>query len=182
MRAGWRGDRRGVQLLLAERGPSDLPLLDPDRSLTGRLVELDQQDLAGPVLVQGDGLRGAGVGVRDAAGLGLLRGVPVAEREVVEAGRGDLVGRDDDLVALRLAGDRDGAVDHADTPGRRAFVGRDIEVAERTVRGPLRREDRAVDDDVAGAAGGRSAGPASGPSRSRRRRRCRRAPLRSYAR
>ena len=51
------------------------------------VLELDEQDLAGPVLVEGDGLGRAGVGVRDAAGLGLLGGVPVAEREVVEAAR-----------------------------------------------------------------------------------------------
>ena len=80
------------------------------------LVELDEQHLAGAILVERHGLGGAGVGVRDGAGLADLGRVPVAEREVVEVGRGDLVGRDDDLVAVGLARDGDGAVDHADPP------------------------------------------------------------------
>ncbi len=121
-----------------------------DGTALADLVELDEQDLAGAVLVERDRLRRAGVGVGHAAGLRLLGGVPVTEGQVVEAGRGDLIGRDDDLVAVRLARDRDGAVDHPDVPRRRGAGGLGVEVAERAVRGSLGREDRAVDDRVAG--------------------------------
>ena len=131
-------------------------------------VELDQEDLARPILVEGDRLRRAGVGVCHAAGLAALGGVPVTEGEVVEAARGDLVGRDDDLVAVGLARDRDRAVDHPDVPGHRGrFGGRrgDIvgDVGERAVRGALGREDPAVDDGVERGEVDRRDGPGRGP-------------------
>ena len=122
---------------VTERRPSDL-------------LELDQEDLAGAVLVEGDGFGRARIGVGDPAGARLLRRVPVPERQVVEAGRGHLVGRDDDVVALGLAGDRDGAVDHAEPPGRRRIARLAGEVAQRTVRRALRGEHRAVHDHVTG--------------------------------
>ncbi len=74
----------------------------------------------------------------------------MAEGEIVEPGRGDLLGRDHDLVAVGLARDRDGAVDHPDVPGhgcvggpRGGNVGGNV--LERAVRGALGREDAAVD-------------------------------------
>ncbi len=100
------GDRGGIDLELGEPGPSDLSLVDRRGPLAGLLVELDQQDLARPVLVEGDRLGRAGVGVRDGPGLAALGGVPVTEGEVVEPGRGDLLGRDHDLVTVGLARDR----------------------------------------------------------------------------
>ena len=119
------------------------------------LLELDEEHLAGPVLVEGDGLRGAGVGVGDAAGLALLRRMPVAEGEVVETARADLVGRDDDVVAIGLAGDRDRPVDHRRrATSRRPFCPATSRSLQRAVRRALGREDRAVDDDVAGRRGG----------------------------
>ena len=47
----------------------------------------------------------------------------MAEREVVEVARRDLLGRDDDLVAVGLALDRERRVQQADVP-RRAVVRR----------------------------------------------------------
>ena len=108
------GDGRGVELEPCSNG-----VLPTCRSSTvtvrapAVVVELDEEHLAGPVLVEGDRLGRAGVGVGDAARLGLLGRVPVAEREVVEAARGDLVGRDHDLVASVLPGIAIDAVDHA---------------------------------------------------------------------
>ena len=102
-----RGDARGIELDLLEARPADLALLDHDRLLVVPFIEGDEEDLAGPVLVQGDRLRGTRVGVDGRAGLARLCGVPVAEGEVVDARRGDLLRRDDDLVAVGLAGDRD---------------------------------------------------------------------------
>jgi hypothetical protein len=73
----------------------------------------------------------------------------MTEGEVVEARRGDLVGREDDLVAIGLAGDGDGAVDHADVPGRDRCRGHGSgDIPERAVRRPLRLEDRADDEGV----------------------------------
>jgi hypothetical protein len=75
----------------------------------------------------------------------------VPEREVVEAGRRDLLLRDDDLVAVRTVGDRERAVDDADVPRRPRLRRRvDVHVAERAVRRALRREDRGVDRRVEG--------------------------------
>ena len=66
-------DARGVELELLEPRRADLVLLDRDRASAAGLLELDQEDLAGAVLVEGDGFRRARVGVRDPAGPGLLR-------------------------------------------------------------------------------------------------------------
>ena len=123
----------------------------------------DQEDLAGPILVEGDRLGGAGVGVGDGSGLADLRRVPVAEGEVVQAGRGDLVGRDDDLVAIGLARDGDRAVDHADPPGGRDPLDIGVKPGERTGRRALRGEDPTVDDDVAGRQVDVAARPGEGP-------------------
>ena len=76
--------------------------------------------------------------------------MPVTEGQVIEAGRGHLVGREDDVVALGLARDGDRAVDHAEPPGRRRIAGLAGEVAQRAVWRALRGEHRAVDDHVAG--------------------------------
>jgi hypothetical protein len=78
----------------------------------------------------------------------------MAEREVVETARGDLIGRDDDLVVLGLARDRDRAVDDADPPGggrvRRvgSFGRRSTDPQKRTVWRALGREDLADHDEV----------------------------------
>ena len=153
------GHAAGVELELLELRRADRALLHLDRAPRGVRGQLDEEDLASPVLVERDRLRRPGVAVRDRTGLAGLGRVPVAERQVVEAGRGDLVRRDDDLVVLGLARDDDRAVDHADPPGRRdpRHVGR--EASQRTVRRALRREDRTVHDGVDGRAGGRTAGP-----------------------
>src|SRR3954447_26639453 len=99
-----------------EAGLADGPLVDRHRVLAGGLVEGHQQDLAGAILVDRHRLRGAGVGVGRRAGLALLRRVPVAEGEVVEPRRRDLLLGDDDLVVLRAFRDRDRAVNDADVP------------------------------------------------------------------
>ena len=67
MSAGWVATVAASSWTASKRRPADLALLDLDRAPAGDLVELDEQDLAGAVLVERDGLRGAGVGVRDAA-------------------------------------------------------------------------------------------------------------------
>src|SRR4029079_16944005 len=149
---GWLGrDTGGVEVkLLAPRLP-DGTLRDRDAAASRRLLELDQQHLAGAVLIDGDGLGRTRIRVCDPAGLGLLDRMPMAERQVVETARADLVGRDHDIVAIGLAGDRDRAVDHADVPGRATLLTRDVDVLHRTVRRLLGREDRSVHDDIAGA-------------------------------
>ena len=143
-------DGGGVDLDLGEARPADLVLLDRHLPPPGALVELDEEDLAGPILVEGDRLGRARVGVGDRARAADLRRVPVAEREVVETAGGDLVGRDDDLVAVGLARDRDGAVDHADPPGRGRAVGRGrpVEALQRALGRPFRAEDAGLDDGV----------------------------------
>jgi hypothetical protein len=73
----------------------------------------------------------------------------VPEGQVVEVGRGDLVGRDDDVIGVGLARDGDRTMDHPDPPGR-AALGAGIDVAQRAVWRPLLREDPADDDRVAG--------------------------------
>ena len=75
--------------------------------------------------------------------------MPVAEGEVIEPGRLDLLAREDDLVAIGPVRDRQRAVNHADVP-HRPVTAADLQVAQGTVRRSLRREDGAVDDDVAG--------------------------------
>ena len=67
-----------VDLALLEARLADLALLDLDRPRAVPLVELDQEHLAGSVLVQGHGLGRAGVGVGDRAGPTRLGRVPVA--------------------------------------------------------------------------------------------------------
>ncbi len=74
----------------------------------------------------------------------------MTERQVVEAAGRDLLGRDDDLVAVGPARDRDRAVDHPDAPRdgrRRGLVG---EALERAARRALGREDAAVDQRIDG--------------------------------
>ena len=61
-------DRGGVDLELGEARPADLVLLDRHLPPPGALVELHEEDLAGPILVERDRLGRAGVGVRDRAG------------------------------------------------------------------------------------------------------------------
>ena len=146
---GLGGEGRGIDVELLEPGPTDLLLRDLDGPPGAAVVELDQQDLARPILIEGDRLRGARVGIRDRAGLRLLGRVPVTERQVVETARADLLGRDHHVVAIGLARDRDRAVDEADPPRGRARVAGDAEVAQRAVRRSLGREHRAVDDDIA---------------------------------
>ena len=145
------GHRRGIQLEAVEAGPADLAFLDADGPSARPLVERDQEDLAGSILVERDRLGGAGVGVGDRSGLAELGRVPVAEGEIVETRRGDLLGRDDDLVGVGLAGDRERAVDHADVPGGGRFGrhGRG-DLPERAVRGALGAEHLAVDHRVDG--------------------------------
>ena len=78
--------------------------------------------------------------------------MPVPKSEIVETAGRDLVRRDDHLVAVRLAGDRNGTVDHADLPGRAATGGRGgpgVEITQRAVGGALGGEDRTVDHGIA---------------------------------
>ena len=75
--------------------------------------------------------------------------MPVPEGEVVDVARRDLLGGDHDVVAVGLARDRDGAVDHPDPPGRGRRVTARVEVAQRTVWRALGREDRSEHHDVA---------------------------------
>ena len=70
-------DRRRVDLGLLEPGPADLSIADRDHPLAGPLVELDEEHLAGAVLVQRDRLGRARVGVADPARLARLHRVPV---------------------------------------------------------------------------------------------------------
>ena len=49
------GDVGGVELDLLEAGRADLPFLDGDRASTVDLLELDEEDLAGAVLVSATG-------------------------------------------------------------------------------------------------------------------------------
>ncbi len=144
-----RSDGRAVDLQPAEFGLADRSRLDANLALAIALVEIDEQYLAGAVLVQRDRLRRARVRIRDPAGAALAEGMNVAQGEVVEAARCDLVGRDDDVVPIGLAGDRDRSVDHADMPRGLVLVAGDIEIPEWAVRRALRREDRAMYDDVA---------------------------------
>ena len=87
MSAGWLATVVASTWTRWKRRPADDPFLDGDDPLALGLLELDEEDLAGPVLVERDRLRGPGIGVRDGPGPALLRGVPVAEREVVEPAR-----------------------------------------------------------------------------------------------
>ena len=80
------------------------------------LLEVDEQDLAGAVLVDRDRLRRAGVGPRGLACDALAERVPVPEREVVQARGGDLVVGEEHVVRLDHAGDAERAVDQADPP------------------------------------------------------------------
>ena len=112
------------------------------------VLEAHEADVAGAVLVHGHGLRGTRVGPRRGAGAAGEEGVPVAQRQVVEPAGGDLLIREEDVVALHAAGDEAGAVDHAHLPAA-AVVGR----ARRSPRSglcgcPLGGEDAAVDDQV----------------------------------
>ena len=163
------GDGRGIDLGLVEAGLADLELADGDGPGSGTVVELDEERLAGAVLVECDRLRGPGIGVRDAARLGRLGRMPVAEGQVVEAALGDLVGRDDDLVVLGLARDRDRAVDHPDPPagprlgGIHALRRRSTDTEERAVRRPLGGEDLARRLRGRGPSGGPTDGPGRGP-------------------
>ena len=61
-------DGGGVDLDLGEARPPDLVLLDRHLPPAGALVELHEEDLAGPVLVEGDRLGRSRVGVGDRAG------------------------------------------------------------------------------------------------------------------
>src|SRR3954462_4468250 len=81
--------RAGIDLEPVETRPTDLALLDPDRSPARGSVELDEQRLARAVLIEGDGLRGARVGGGDGARLAELREVPRPEGERAETGRYD---------------------------------------------------------------------------------------------
>jgi hypothetical protein len=83
------------------------PLVDRDRPFAAGVVQLDQEDLAGAVLGHGNGLGCARVGPGGRAGLAVLGGVPVAESEVVEPGRLDLLAGDHDLVAVGPVRDRE---------------------------------------------------------------------------
>ncbi len=141
-------DRGGVELGPVEPGPSDDALLDGHDPLAGRLVQLDQQHLAGPVLVQGDRLRCARVRIRHGPAAPLLGRVPVPEGEIVEMAGRDLVDREDDLVAVRLARDRQRAMDHPDAPLAGGLRLGGVEPSERTGRGTLGGEDPAMDDRV----------------------------------
>ena len=142
-----RPDRRRVELQLLEAGAPDLALFDRHDLLAVGGVEAHEEGVAGTVLVERDRLRRARVGVGGPARLALGRGVPVPEREVVEVGRGDLLGRDHDLVAVRLALDRERRMEQPDVP-RGPVVLRRVEALQRRVWRALRGEAPAVDDDV----------------------------------
>src|SRR3954454_21311247 len=62
-------DRCGVDLEPVEPGPPDLALLDLHRPTLGRAVELDEQRLPRPVLIEGDRFGRAWVRVGHVAGL-----------------------------------------------------------------------------------------------------------------
>ena len=106
-RGAWRRARAATRRVAASISLRSNVVLPTTRSSTATVlrvalpVERHEQHLAGLVLVERDGLRGARVGVRHAAGLGDLGAVPVAEREVVEPAGGDLVLRDHDVVVRR---------------------------------------------------------------------------------
>ena len=70
------------------------------------------------------------------------------EREIVEAARGNLLGRDHDVVGVGLAGDRDRAVDHSHAIGRLGDD-RGVEALEWALRCLLGREHGPEDDHVA---------------------------------
>ena len=63
---GWLVDGRGVELELARTGPADTRSSTVTIRLPSRLVELDEEHLAGAVLVERDRLGRARVGVGDA--------------------------------------------------------------------------------------------------------------------
>ena len=73
----------------------------------------------------------------------------MAEREVVQAGGGNLVGIDHDLVAVRHARDRQRGVDHADPP-RRPLLSAGVEAIEGSRWRPLRIEYPPVHDGIEG--------------------------------
>ena len=147
MRAVWRAIVPASTSTFSNVVRPDLALLDRDAARpVGRRVEGHEEGLAGPILVEGDRFRRAGIGVGHRAGLALERRVPVAEGQVVEVRRGDLLGREDHVVVLGPAGDEQGAVDEADPP--RPAVAGGVEPGERARRGALRGEHPAVDDRV----------------------------------
>ncbi len=143
------GQGAGVELAFLEARAADLAFLDFDGSSTVALLELDEEHLAGAILVEGHGFGCPGVGVGHSPGSTGLGGVPVAERQVVELRRGDLVRGDDHFVTIGLARNRDRPVDHPDLPGRGGPVQSGIEALEWAVRRALRGKDAAMDDDVA---------------------------------
>ena len=112
----------------------------------GALIERDEQDAAGAVLVDGDRLGRAAVRPRGPARLAALRRVPVAEGEVVEA-RGRDLGGEDHLVRVGLAGDRQRPVDQP-TCQRARITGAALNAASGLCGARLAGKNEPVDDEV----------------------------------
>ena len=111
------------------------------------VLERDEADVAGAVLVDGHGLRRTWVGPRRLAGSARVEGVPMPEREVVEAAGRDLGIGEEDVVVLDLARDGARAVDHAHLPAG-ALVAVHVEGLQRAVRSALGGEHATEDQEV----------------------------------
>ena len=140
-------DGAGVHVDRPEVRLADGHGLDARGGAAGRVRQLHHEHLAGAVLVDRDRLRRTRVGPARGAGAALLEAVPVAERQVVQAARGDLVGREGDVVRLDHAGDQQRAVDHPDPVAGTRVRGR-VEAGQRAARRLLGVEDAAEDHDV----------------------------------
>jgi len=133
----------GVDLDALEARAPDTALLHGDVPPAVALLEAHEQGAPRPVLVDRHRLGRAAVGPQRGAGPAALRGVPVAERQVVEvhAATSSLV-KTTSSCSVR-SGDVERAVDHPDVQVR--VVARDIEPARAAARRPLRGEDPAMD-------------------------------------
>ena len=152
--------------------PPDGPLLDRhDPLAVGASSSSTSRTLPAPSWSRATGSGAPAVGVGHRAGRALLRGVPVAEGEVVEAAGRDLLGGEDDLVAIRLARDRRASRG----PSRRATCRAGVAVdasnpASGLVGARFVAKTRPWTTASQGGEVDARAGPGSGPSRGRRRR------------
>ena len=148
--AGLAGDLGGVDIDVAEGRPTDHARGDRHVVAPVALLEVDDQDLAGAVLVDRDRLRRAGIGPGRLTSDALAERMPVPEREIVQSGGGDLIVREEHVVRLDDARHAERAVDEAHAPAGAPIVAAG-EAGQRAGRHPLGGSDATEDDQVEGS-------------------------------